>query len=89
MSPAEKIWWTKVIASIGVAWLTLAFQLYFNLSDIVSLMAGVIIYLLLSDVLSSFMGVERLRSLKIGVGVYFFTWLTAWILLNTYLRASV
>jgi hypothetical protein len=32
------------------------------------------------------MGVEGYKGLKIGVGAYFFTWITTWIILYTYLR---
>jgi len=86
MNPAEKIWWMKLGISLAVACLTLVIQTSFNLGGIPSLMVGVIAYLGLSDVLSSVMGVDRSRGLKIGVGVYFFTWLTVWIFLYTLLH---
>lgn len=84
MNPSEKIWWTKVVASLAVACLTLATQVFFNLGGPTSFMLGVLIYLGLSDLLSNVMGVDRFRGLKIGVGAYFFIWMTAWILLFTY-----
>jgi hypothetical protein len=46
-------------------------------------MLGVIIYLGLSDVLSNMNGVERTRGLKIGVGAFFFTWITSWVFFYT------
>jgi uncharacterized membrane protein (DUF485 family) len=46
-------------------------------------MLGVMIYLGLSDLLSSMNGVERTRGLKIGVGAFFFTWITTWVFFNT------
>ena len=88
MNPAEKIWWTKVVASLAVAGLTLATQVFFGLGGATSFMFGVLIYLGLSDLLSNVMGVERFRGLKIGVGAYFFIWMTAWILLFTYFRPT-
>jgi len=83
MNPAEKMYWTKVVASLAVAGLTLATQVFFGLTGITPIMFGVLIYLGLSDLLSNMMGVDRFRGLKIGVGAYFFTWMTTWILLYT------
>ncbi len=87
MNASEKVWWTKLIVSLAVAGLTVATQKYFNLSGTTAFMLGVIIYLILSDVLSHLMGVDRFRCLRIGVGAYFFTWLMTWTLLFTYLTA--
>jgi hypothetical protein len=83
MIPAEKIWWIKVAASIAVAWISLMIQGY--LGGITTFLMGVIVYIFLSNVVANVMGVDTYRGLKIGVGAYFFTWLTIWILLNTYL----
>ncbi len=83
MKAAEKIWWTKIAAAVGVAIVTLVMQVFFNLMGTTSFMLGVIIYLGLSDVLSSMNGVERTRGLKIGVGAFFFTWITSWVLFFT------
>ena len=83
MKAAEKIWWTKIAAAVGVAIVTLVMQVVFNLMGTTSFMLGVIIYLGLSDVLSSMNGVERTRGLKIGVGAFFFTWITSWVLFFT------
>jgi len=88
MNPAEKIWWTKVAASLAVSCLTIATQVFFNLGGPTALMLGVLIYLGLSDLLSNLMGVDRFRGLKIGVGAYFFIWMTAWILLFTYFNPT-
>ena len=83
MKAAEKIWWTKIAAAVGVAIVTLVMQVFFNLMGTTSFMLGVIIYLGLSDLLSSMNGVERTRGLKIGVGAFLFTWITAWVLFFT------
>jgi len=85
MNPAERIWWTKIAVSLAVAGLTVAAQVYLGLRGSTSFMFGVIIYLVLSDVLSHLMGVDRLRCLKIGVGAYFLTWLMVWTLLYTFI----
>ena len=83
MKAAEKIWWTKIAAAVGVAIVTMVMQVVFNLMGTTSFMLGVIIYLGLSDLLSSMNGVERTRGLKIGVGAFFFTWITSWVLFFT------
>jgi hypothetical protein len=83
MKASEKIWWTKLAAAVGVAIVTLVLQVLFNLRGTTAFMLGVMIYLGLSDLLSSMNGVERTRGLKIGVGAFFFTWITAWVFLNT------
>jgi len=88
MNSPDKIWWTKVVASMIVAGLTLSMQVFFNLGGVTTFMLGVLVYLGLSDLLSNVMGVERFRGLKIGVGAYFFIWVTTWILLYTYINPT-
>ncbi len=83
MKASEKIWWTKLAAAIGVAIITLVLQVVFNLTGQSTFMLGVVIYLGLSDVLSNMNGVERTRGLKIGVGAFFFTWITSWVFFYT------
>ncbi|MGD2201561.1 MAG: hypothetical protein PVJ38_08020 [Candidatus Bathyarchaeota archaeon] len=83
MKASEKIWWMKLVAAIGMAVIAVVLQSYFNLIGTTILMLGAIVYLGLSDLLASMNGVERGRGLKIGVGVYFFTFVTTWVLLYT------
>ena len=83
MKASEKIWWTKLAAAVGVALITLVLQVFFDLRGTTAFMLGVIIYLGLSDALSSKNGIERARGLKIGVGAFFFTWITAWVFFFT------
>jgi hypothetical protein len=86
MNRSETIWWTKLAVSIVVAGFTIVAQIYFSLSGVSSFMLGIVIYLGLSDLLSRTMGIDRYQGLKVGVGAYFFTWLTAWVLIYTYAR---
>ncbi|MBS7619420.1 hypothetical protein KEJ21_02085 [Candidatus Bathyarchaeota archaeon] len=88
LTPAEKIWWLKVVLAILVAFLTLLTQIYFDLSGLTSFSLGIIMYLAFSDILSSMNKIDRFRGLKIGVGAYFLTWLTVWILLYTFFVTS-
>lgn len=88
LTPAEKIWWLKVVLAILVAFLMLLTQIYFDLSGLTSFSLGIIMYLAFSDILSSMNKIDRFRGLKIGVGAYFLTWLTVWILLYTFFVTS-
>jgi len=83
MKSSEKIWWTKLAAAVGVAIVTLVMQVYLKLMGSTAFLLGVLIYMGISDVLSSMNGVDRVRGLKIGVGVFLFTWVTTWVLLFT------
>ena len=83
MRASEKIWWIKVAAAVGVGIVTMVLQVSFSLRGETTFMLGLIIYLGLSDVLSNMNGIERTRGLKIGVGAFFFTWITSWVLFFT------
>ncbi|MFB0558492.1 MAG: hypothetical protein ACETVY_05170 [Candidatus Bathyarchaeia archaeon] len=83
MKAAERIWWTKVASAVGVAILTVALQVFLEVSGLITFMLGVLLYMGLSDVLASINGVDRGRGLKIGMGAYFFTWMMTWILMYT------
>lgn len=83
MKAAEKVYWSKFAGAIGVAVLNLALQVYLNVAGSLAFMLGVVLYMVVSDLLSSMNGIERSRGLKIGVGIYFFTWIVVWILLYT------
>ncbi len=86
MKAVEKIWWTKLVAALGVAVLTLIVQIYVSSDSYIAFMLGVTLYLILSDVLANINKVDRSRGLKIGVGVYFFTWIVTWVTIYTITR---
>ena len=86
MNAAEKVYWSKFAGAIGVAFLNLALQVFLGVHGSLGFMLGIILYMVLSDLLSSINGVERTRGLKIGVGIYFFTWFVSWIFLYTVFR---
>ena len=85
---AEKIWWTKTGAAVGIAVLTLVVQVYFNVEGSIVFMFGALVYMGLSDLLSRMNGVEPSRGLRIGMGAYFFIWITTWVLLYTFLQPT-
>jgi hypothetical protein len=80
---AEKVWWIKVVASIGVALVTLAFQVYMGFTGETAFMVGVVLYIIISEASAYVMEVERVRSLKIGVGAFLFVWVMVWTLAYT------
>lgn len=83
MKNAEKVWWIKVVASIGVALVTLAFQVYMGFTGETAFMVGVVLYIIISEASAYVMEVERVRSLKIGVGAFLFVWVMVWTLAYT------
>lgn len=83
MKASEKVYWTKFAAAIGMAVLTLAAQVFFDVEGSILFMLGALVYIGLSDLLSNMNGMERGRGVKIGIGIYFFTWMAVWILLYT------
>jgi hypothetical protein len=56
---------------------------YFNVAGTTAFMLGVLIYVAMSDLLARRNGMDQMRGLKIGVGVYLFTWVALWTLLYT------
>lgn len=86
MKASEKVYWTKFAAAIGMAVLTLAGQVFFNVEGLILFMLGALLYMGLSDLLSNMNGIERTRGIKIGIGIYFFAWMVVWILLYTFVQ---
>jgi len=88
MKATDKMYWTKVLmATIIGAVFSLA-QLAVPLSGIAFLTIGIAAYVLLSDLLGRLFGVEKGQALKIGIGAYIITWLTAWIVIFTLLHVA-
>ena len=56
---------------------------YLGLQEHITLMAGLTLYIALSEGLAVVTEIERDRTLKIGIGVFIFLWMIAWTLLNT------
>ncbi len=87
MKGAEKVWWGKVFASIVIAILTIILQFNLNIPASTLLPLGVVIYIIVSDLLSVLSAVDRRRGIRIGIFTYFILWITTWIFLYTYLTA--
>jgi hypothetical protein len=56
---------------------------YLGLDAHITLMAGLTLYIALSEGLAVITKIERERTLKIGIGAFIFLWMLAWTLLNT------
>lgn len=56
---------------------------YLGLQEHITLMAGLTLYIALSEGLAVVTEIERDRTLKIGIGAFIFLWMIAWTLLNT------
>jgi hypothetical protein len=86
MKASEKIWWTKLAGAVAAAIICLVVQVYFNVAGTTAFMLGVLIYVLMSDLLARREGIDPMRGLKVGVGVYLFTWVALWTLLYTVIQ---
>ncbi len=88
MEAAEKLYWSKVFLAVVVAMLSTLLQSMLQFSGVTAFTFGLLLYLIFSDLLSRTFKIEKQRALKIGVGAYFFTWLTVWIIIFTVLNVS-
>jgi len=88
MKASEKMWWTKLAGAVAAAILCLVVQVYFNVAGTTAFMLGVLIYVAMSDLLARRNGLDPMRGLKIGVGVYLFTWVALWTLLYTVIQTT-
>ena len=86
MKASEKIWWTKLAGAVVAAIICLVVQVYFNVAGTTAFMLGVLIFVVMSDLLARRNGMDPMRGLKIGVGVYLFTWVALWTLLYTVIQ---
>jgi hypothetical protein len=84
MKTSEKIWWTKLVLALVTAFITFSIQTFLNVEGLMSFIIGLLIYFIISDLLSNMNKIERFRGLKIGAGVYFFTWILTWVAIHTF-----
>jgi len=56
---------------------------HLGLNEHITLMAGLTLYIALSEGLAIITEIERDRTLKIGIGAFIFLWMLSWTLLNT------
>ena len=88
--PLELIYWARFVLAIVAA----VFCVLFNLKDFSGIATGIILYLascLLFQrlVITRSYAVMNVRKIyTTGVGVYFLTWITAWLMLYTILSPS-
>ena len=86
----DLIYWAR----FGLAIVAAVFCVLLNLRDFTGIATGIILYLVSCLLLRQlFMarsyGVKNVRKIyTTGIGVYFFTWITAWLMLYTILYPS-
>jgi len=83
LKPSEKIYWIKAAGALVTGALCMYLNAYLGLQEHLAAMAGVTVYVALSESLAVITGIDRNRTIKIGVGAFLFLWLFAWTLLNT------
>ena len=83
MTPATKVWWIKLISAIAVSGVTFYINVYMNIDGVIAFLAGVVLYIGISNILARMNNFDLGRALKIGWGIFLITWLVVWTLLNT------
>jgi hypothetical protein len=83
LKPSEKVYWIKAAGALVTGALCMYLNTYFGLQEHLAAMAGISVYVALSESLAVITGIDRNRTIKIGVGAFLFLWLFAWTLLNT------
>ena len=80
---SEQVYWIKAAAALINGGLCFCLNKYLGLNEYITLMAGLTLYIALSEGLAVITEIERDRTLKIGIGAFIFLWMIAWTLLNT------
>jgi len=83
LTPATKVWWIKLISAIAVSGVTFYINVYMNVDGVIAFLAGVVLYVGISNILARMNNFDMGRGLKIGWGIFLITWLVVWTLLNT------
>lgn len=89
MKASEKIYWIKVVGALITGALCTYLNSNLGLQEHLTLMAGLCVYVALSEGLAVLTGIDRNRTIKIGVGVFLFMWMFTWTLLNTLIIIQV
>lgn len=80
---SEQVYWIKAGAAIINGGLCFCLNGYLGLNEYITVMAGLTLYMALSEGLAVITKIERDRTLKIGIGAFIFLWMIVWTLLNT------
>jgi hypothetical protein len=81
MKASERIWWVKLVGALILAVISYFIQVYLHVDGTLIFSFGTVIFLTLSQVMSNMYQIDRNRCLKIGIGTFFFTWMSVWVLL--------
>jgi len=77
------VYWIKAVAALINGGLCFYLNNNLGLNGQITLMAGLTLYIALSEGLAVVTDIERDRTLKIGIGAFIFLWMLSWTLLNT------
>lgn len=83
MKPSEKVYWIKAAGALVTGAVCMYLNAYLGIQEHLTLMAGVSVYIALSESLAVLTGIDRNRTIKIGIGAFLFLWMFTWTLLNT------
>lgn len=83
MKQSEKIYWIKALLGLSTGFITFYVQSGLGLQGELALMSGTVLYIGYSEALAKLFGIERDRTIKIGLGSFLFLWMLSWTLLNT------
>lgn len=83
VTPATKVWWIKLLSAIAVSGVTFYINVYMNIDGVIAFLAGVVLYIGISNILARMNNFDTGRGLKIGWGIFLITWLVVWTLINT------
>ncbi len=84
MKTSEQVYWIKVVGAVLTGVICLFLNKSLGLQEHIILMAGITIYLFLSEALAIVTKINRNRTIKIGIGAFLFIWMLVWTLLNSF-----
>lgn len=83
MKQSEKVYWIKALLGLTTGVITFYVQSGLGLQGELALMTGTVLYIGYSEAAAKLFGIERDRTIKIGLGAFLFLWMLSWTLLNT------
>ena len=84
MKPSDQVYWIKAAGAVLAGGVCMYLRSVAGLQEGLTILVGIAIYLALSEALAVFTGVDRNRTIRIGVGAYLFIWIFVWTILNTF-----
>ncbi|MCW4050161.1 MAG: hypothetical protein NWE89_10560 [Candidatus Bathyarchaeota archaeon] len=83
MKTSEQVYRIKAVGAIITGALCVYLNKVMLLQEHITLMAGISLYVALSEGLAIIMKTDRNRTIRIGMGAFLFLWMLTWTLFNT------